>query len=87
MTLTAQTLMCIMTCFQQLIFKDLTIKGSLLASPEEAKEMVDLVAAKGIECRTRAYDLNSVHDMMADYGKASHAGKLVVRVSEGESEG
>lgn len=48
----------------QLIFKDVTIKGSLLGSPEDAKEMVDLVASKGILCKTQAYDLQSVHQMM-----------------------
>jgi D-arabinose 1-dehydrogenase-like Zn-dependent alcohol dehydrogenase len=50
--------------FFDLIFKDVTIKGSLLGSSREVKEMVDLVAEKKIECRTKAYNLDSVHQLM-----------------------
>lgn len=50
-------------CFQ-LIFRDITIKGSLLSDASLTKEMCDLVAEKGVECRTKAYDLKDVHKLM-----------------------
>ncbi|UZJ53124.1 hypothetical protein CBS101457_002444 [Exobasidium rhododendri] len=68
--------------FVDLIFKDVTIKGSLLGSSRQVKEMVDFVAEKKIECRTKAYGLQDVHQLIADYGSPEHSGKMVVHVSE-----
>lgn len=68
--------------YNQLIFRDLTIKGSLLSDPDLAREMVNLVAEKGIEVRTKAYPLKDIETLMQDYHKENHAGKLVLRVSE-----
>lgn len=50
--------------FNDLIFKDVTIKGSLLGGSKDVKDMVDLVAEKKIECRTKAYSLQDVHQLM-----------------------
>jgi D-arabinose 1-dehydrogenase-like Zn-dependent alcohol dehydrogenase len=68
--------------FHHLIFRDLTIKGSLLGNPKDFRELCELVVEKGIEVKTRAYDLKDVPQLIEDYHKDSHAGKLVVRVSE-----
>jgi len=68
--------------YNYLIFRNITIKGSLLGDSQSTKEMVDLVAEKGIEVKTRAYPLADVETLMKDYHKESHAGKLVLRVSQ-----
>ncbi|KAF8589806.1 GroES-like protein [Ramaria rubella] len=68
--------------YNHLIFRNLTIKGSVLSDAQTAKEMVDLVSEKGIEVRTRSYPLEEVETLMQDYHKEGHAGKLVMRVSQ-----
>lgn len=50
--------------FTDLIFKNVTVKGSLLGGSAEVKDMVDLVAEKKIECKTRAYQLDQVDKLM-----------------------
>jgi len=68
--------------YNHLIFRNITIMGSLLGDAQTTKEMVDLVAAKGIEVKTRTYPLEEVETLMKDYHKESHAGKLVMRISQ-----
>lgn len=43
--------------FFQFIFRDITVKGSLLADAATCQEMVDMVAAKGIEVKTKVVPL------------------------------
>jgi D-arabinose 1-dehydrogenase-like Zn-dependent alcohol dehydrogenase len=50
--------------FFPLIFKNVTIKGSLLSDSANLKDMVDLVAAKKIECKTNAYKLTEVDKLI-----------------------
>lgn len=50
--------------FYPLIFRDLRITGSLIASQSDLKELVDLVADKGIEIKTRAYSLKEVPQLL-----------------------
>ncbi|KAK0545541.1 hypothetical protein OC846_005620 [Tilletia horrida] len=68
--------------YLHVIFKDVAVKGSLLADASTCKEMVDLVAKENIEIRTKAYSLDKINDLIHDYHQDSHAGKLVVRVKE-----
>jgi len=68
--------------YNHLIFRNITIVGSLLGDAQTTKEMVDLVAAKGIEVKTRTYPLEEVETLITDYHKESHSGKLVMRVSQ-----
>ncbi|GJJ14585.1 hypothetical protein Clacol_008851 [Clathrus columnatus] len=84
--------------FNQLIFRNLTVKGSLISDLESATEMVKIVAEKGkyhinivkaaysfflgIEVRTKTYPLEDIKRLMQDYHKEDHAGKLVLRVSD-----
>jgi len=42
--------------FYQFIFRDIVVKGSLLSDAVTCQEMVDLVAAKGIEVKTKVFD-------------------------------
>lgn len=54
---------------RQLIFRNLTIKGSLLGDAKIAKELVDLVSEKGVEVKTQAYPLEKVHEMMVSVNR------------------
>lgn len=54
---------------QQLIFRDITVKGSLLGDPATVKEMVDLVGEKGIEVKTEAYPLEKIEQLMVSWRK------------------
>ena len=45
--------------FYHFIFRDITVKGSLLSDAKTCQEMVDMVASKGIEVKTKVpYSLN-----------------------------
>lgn len=68
--------------FFSLIFKNVTVKGSLLSDSANLKEMVDLVAEKNIECRTKAYKLTEIDKLIADYALPGHSGKMVVHVGD-----
>ncbi|KIJ35816.1 hypothetical protein M422DRAFT_61229 [Sphaerobolus stellatus SS14] len=70
--------------YTHLIFRNITIKGSLLSDAEGIREMVQLVADKGIEVRTRSYPLEEIETLIKDYHKETHCGKLVLRVSDDE---
>jgi len=41
--------------FQELIFRDIRVRGSLICSPEEAKRMLDVVAEHKITVKTNAF--------------------------------
>ncbi|KAF2645486.1 GroES-like protein [Massarina eburnea CBS 473.64] len=41
--------------FQELIFRDIRVRGSLISSPEEARTMLDVVAEHGISVQTNAF--------------------------------
>jgi len=70
----------------QLVFRNITVKGSLLSDAAVIQEMVDMVAEKGIEVKTRAYPLDEVQTLISDYHKPNHCGKLVLRVSSNQYE-
>jgi len=66
--------------FFPLIFKNVTIKGSLLSDSANLKDMVDLVAEKKIECKTKAYKLTEVDKLIVSY-KLSRLFNLVLIIS------
>ncbi|KAF8519016.1 chaperonin 10-like protein [Hysterangium stoloniferum] len=72
----------IMIHYHHLIIRDLTIKGSMPGDLETTKEMVGLVAAHGIEVKTRVYALEDVEVLLEDYHKDNRAGKFALRVSD-----
>ena len=67
--------------YNHLIFRDITIKGSLLGDPKTTQEMCELVAKHKIEVKTIAYPLEDVETMRADYAKPNDQGKMVIRVN------
>lgn len=67
--------------FFPLIFRDLKVTGSLLGDQKDFKELVDFVAEKGIEVKTKSYGLREIPQLLSDYALPGHKGKLVVQVS------
>jgi D-arabinose 1-dehydrogenase-like Zn-dependent alcohol dehydrogenase len=60
--------------FRELVFRDVRIKGSLMSSPDEAKEMLDVVAKEKITVTSKQFDgLEKIPDLI----KLAHSGKLV----------
>lgn len=70
--------------YNHLIFRDITVKGSLLGDPASTKDMCDLVAKHQIQVKTVAYPLEEVDRMRDDYAKPGHQGKMVLRVNGGD---
>ncbi|CBQ73155.1 related to Zn-dependent alcohol dehydrogenases [Sporisorium reilianum SRZ2] len=67
--------------YNHLIFRDITVKGSLLSDATTTKAMCELVAKHKIHVKTVAYRLEEVDKMRDDYAKPEHQGKMVVRVN------
>lgn len=68
--------------FRDLIFRDITVKGSLLSNIETARRMVKFVAQYGIKTEIRTYSLEEVPTrLMEDFHSPNMKGKLVVNVS------
>jgi D-arabinose 1-dehydrogenase-like Zn-dependent alcohol dehydrogenase len=68
--------------FRDLIFRDITVKGSLLANIESARRMIKFVAQYGIKSELKTYSLEEVpNKMMEDFHSPNMKGKLVVNVS------
>ena len=47
--------------FTQFIFRDIIVKGSLLSDAKTCQEMVDMVAEKGIEVKTKVHNAAKVN--------------------------
>lgn len=58
--------------FFPLIFRDLKVTGSLIASQADLKELVDLVSDKGIEVKTRSFGIKEVPQLLVSCTTASH---------------
>ena len=78
--------------FFQFIFRDITVKGSLLSDAATCQEMVNMVAVKGIEVKTKvcgflessdvqSFKLEQINDMVEEYHKPQMKGKFVVTFS------
>ncbi|CAF4388369.1 unnamed protein product [Rotaria sordida] len=65
-----------------LIRRDITVKGSLLASIESARRMVKFVVQHGIKSEIKTYSLEEVpNKMLEDFHSPNMKGKLVVNIS------
>jgi D-arabinose 1-dehydrogenase-like Zn-dependent alcohol dehydrogenase len=65
-----------------LVFRDITVKGSLLANIESARRMVKFAAQHGIQSEIKTYSLEQVpNKMLEDFHSPNMKGKLVVNVS------
>ncbi|KAK5140820.1 hypothetical protein LTR04_002837 [Oleoguttula sp. CCFEE 6159] len=73
--------------FREFIFRDIRLKGSLLASQEELQEMIQFVVDHNVQVETRLYKgLESLHEIVEEAHKATFAGKMVVAVNVEEVE-
>jgi propanol-preferring alcohol dehydrogenase len=64
--------------FRDLIFKDITVVGSLQGNPKTLKEVVELAAKKGIVVKTRLWKLDEVNDLWTNQASPDLLGKNVV---------
>ena len=67
--------------FQELIFRDIRIRGSLISSPAEARQMLQLVAEHGISVNANAFDgLEEIGKLvhLAKSGKMKGKGIVIV---------
>lgn len=69
--------------FAELIFRDIIVKGSLIAGQEQSQEMLDLVAANKIQVETNVFHgLDEVPKMVELSHSGKMKGKAVVVVDE-----
>ncbi|EIM85373.1 GroES-like protein [Stereum hirsutum FP-91666 SS1] len=68
--------------FSDLIFKDITVKGSLLASPENCKALIEHVALHPVEIKVKTYKLDDVTEMVHDLHQPGMKGKFVVEFEQ-----
>ncbi|KAK9419032.1 putative Enoyl reductase (ER) domain-containing protein [Seiridium unicorne] len=67
--------------FQELIFRGIRIKGSLLCSPEESKSMLQAIAEHGITVRTNQFQgLDKIKDLIDLIHSGKISGKAVIIV-------
>lgn len=67
--------------FRELVFRDIRIRGSLVSSPAEARQMLQVVAEHGIAVRTNAFQgLGQMEELvrLAESGKMKGKGIVVM---------
>ncbi|KAJ4380072.1 hypothetical protein N0V86_004380 [Didymella sp. IMI 355093] len=67
--------------FQELIFRDIRVRGSLISSPQEARDMLDLVAAHGISVTGNTFQgLGEIEKLvsLAESGEMKGKGLVIV---------
>ncbi|KAH7048360.1 chaperonin 10-like protein [Macrophomina phaseolina] len=75
--------------FHELIFRDIKIHGSLVCSPDEAREMIKMVSENGISVKTNPFQgLNEIPKLLelAHGGKMAGKGIVVVDAEQIEHE-
>jgi len=68
--------------YAQLIMRDLTLRGSVLASPEDCRDMLKMFAENDLEVRTKVYELEEIEQLIEDTHKPGMSGKMVVRIAD-----
>ena len=73
--------------FQELIFRDIRIHGSLICSPSQARDMLDVVAKHNITVKANTfYGLQEIPRLIELAHGGKMAGKGVVIIDEEEIE-
>lgn len=62
----------------ELIFRDITIVGSLLSNTKDAKEMLELIGKHQIPVDVKEYKLEQMNEMIEDFHKPNMKGRFVV---------
>ncbi|EJD48150.1 GroES-like protein [Auricularia subglabra TFB-10046 SS5] len=64
--------------YPDIIFKDITVKGSLLSTQADFRRLLELVTRQRIDIHTKTYTLDNVAQMEHDQGDVGMKGKLVI---------
>ena len=68
---------------KKLVFKDLTVKGSLLITTGVAREMMEVAEKFGVKTHvTKVWKLGEVNEMVEEFQKPDRKGKFVVSFEE-----
>lgn len=69
--------------FQEVIFRDIRIRGSLICSPEESKSMLKCIAEHGVTVKTNPFHgLDKIEDLVEMVHGGKIQGKAVIVVDE-----
>lgn len=67
--------------FQELVFRDIRVKGSVVSSPGESRDMVKFIAENGIEVKTNVFDgLDEIESLLDMVHSGKIQGKAVIIV-------
>ncbi|KAF4781985.1 alcohol dehydrogenase GroES-like domain-containing protein [Colletotrichum scovillei] len=73
--------------FQELVFRDVRVKGSLLCSREESAGLMEHVAKNGIKLKTNVFHgLDKIHELVELVHTGKMSGKAVIVVDEQQME-
>jgi D-arabinose 1-dehydrogenase-like Zn-dependent alcohol dehydrogenase len=65
---------------EAMVFRELVIKGSYVASAEEVEEMLRIVGEHGISSHLTILDFNQIPSLVERYLHTSMKGRLVIRI-------
>ncbi|KAK0720118.1 chaperonin 10-like protein [Lasiosphaeris hirsuta] len=69
--------------FHEFIFRDIRVRGSVLCSPGESKEMMEFVALNGIDVKANLFHgLEKIHDLVEKVEQGKIQGKAIIIVDE-----
>lgn len=64
-----------------MVFRELTIRGSYVASAEEVENMFEIVAEKGVSSHLTVLDFDQIPSLVERYLRTSMKGRLVIRIA------
>lgn len=67
---------------EAMVFRELTIKGSYVASAEEVEKMFEIVAEQGISSHLTVLDFDQIPSLVERYLHTSMKGRLVIRIAQ-----
>jgi D-arabinose 1-dehydrogenase-like Zn-dependent alcohol dehydrogenase len=65
-----------------MVFRELTIKGSYVASAEEVEEMLKIVGEHGISSHLTVLDFTQIPSLVERYLHNSMKGRLIIKIAE-----
>lgn len=69
--------------FQEFVFRDVRVKGSVVSSPEESKAMVKFIAEHGVKVKTNVFEgLDKIDDLLELIHSGKIQGKAVIIVDQ-----
>lgn len=73
--------------FQEFVFRDVRVKGSVVASPGESEAMVRFIADSGVRVRTNVYEgLDKIEELLEVIHGGKIQGKAVIVVDQAQIE-